>query len=415
MNNKIKEIITMLKNKIFGIKNFPNNQDVKSNNIYNQDINTDNIYNQDANTNNIYNQNTKSNSISQLDTKNSLKQSNDQFVSQYKVNKKEKLYTKEYEVSDEQLKNLRKIQSFFEDDISIKKELYRLSSIASEVYNMDDAIQYQDEAFNLLNDFKEFLKQANSNFSLKYSNDLIEAKIKEMQEKLTNTRLNPESIKNINSELFSNINDKFVNDVNNNICGYTLEKNYSELFMKGHTVNELLHLTHHQVTNDDLIYSKLPLVKEEKLGEYGESIRLYKNPNEKSEMADLIFENIPNENTDVGTTDILSIDNDKKIIMMVRDKGHALSVQVDKNNDNGYCVDYFIPKICNVCKVNNLPGVNKVSIDTPVNGTTSGKFDVKNLSEFNKIIKFIKDVPTDSDIELSPIENTYSSNSDLER
>ena len=95
--------------------------------------------------------------------------------------------------------------------------------------------------------------------------------------------------------------------------------------------------------------------------------------------------------------------NDKKLIIMVRDRGHALTIEVTLNN-NIARIEYFIPKLCNIEMINNLPGVNKVNknsigatgvIETPINTLPGVLFD------------FISKVPTDYDMVIN-FEETKS-------
>lgn len=45
--------------------------------------------------------------------------------------------------------------------------------------------------------------------------------------------------------------------------------------------------------------------------------------------------------------------SERKLLMMVRDRGHALSIEITLNGQNAR-LEYFIPKVCNVDMVNNL-------------------------------------------------------------
>ena len=44
---------------------------------------------------------------------------------------------------------------------------------------------------------------------------------------------------------------------------------------------------------------------------------------------------------------------------MIRDRGHALTIEITINNDKAR-IDYFIPKIININMINALSGANKV-------------------------------------------------------
>lgn len=78
--------------------------------------------------------------------------------------------------------------------------------------------------------------------------------------------------------------------------------------------------------------------------------------------------------------------------MMVRDRGHALSIEIEKENDK-YYVKYFIPKICNIDMVNSLKGVNKVTRDSKY---TVGVFETDLERLPFEIINFISKVPMDN-------------------
>ena len=118
-------------------------------------------------------------------------------------------------------------------------------------------------------------------------------------------------------------------------------------------------------------------------------------------MFEQIFKMFPND-LDCGWTDMVAI-NDRKLIIMVRDRGHALTIEVTLNN-NIARIEYFIPKLCNIEMINNLPGVNKVNknsigatgvIETPINTLPGVLFD------------FISKVPTDYDMVIN-FEETKS-------
>jgi hypothetical protein len=83
---------------------------------------------------------------------------------------------------------------------------------------------------------------------------------------------------------------------------------------------------------------------------------------------------------------------------MVRDSGHALTVEVEQEPQTGKIfVSYHVPKICNVEKVNQLKGVNKIDEITATG--TNGMFYIDNPQELGKeMMEFIESVPTDMDI-----------------
>lgn len=80
--------------------------------------------------------------------------------------------------------------------------------------------------------------------------------------------------------------------------------------------------------------------------------------------------------------------------MMVRDVGHALTIEVTINN-NIARMEYFIPKLCNINMINALPGVNKVN-ENSIGATGVIETDISNLS--GTLFYFISKVPTDLDM-----------------
>ena len=79
--------------------------------------------------------------------------------------------------------------------------------------------------------------------------------------------------------------------------------------------------------------------------------------------------------------------------MMVRDRGHALSIEIEKENDK-YYVKYFIPNINNVDMVNELKGVRKVNDQSKF---TTGIFETNLENLTSNLTDFIGHVPTDFD------------------
>ena len=76
---------------------------------------------------------------------------------------------------------------------------------------------------------------------------------------------------------------------------------------------------------------------------------------------------------------------------MVRDRAHALTMEVSINN-NIARVEYFVPKIGETDLINVLPGINKVN-SADIGTTGIFETDVDSLSE--SLFDFISKVPTD--------------------
>ena len=89
--------------------------------------------------------------------------------------------------------------------------------------------------------------------------------------------------------------------------------------------------------------------------------------------------------------------NDNKLLIMIRDIGHALTFEITVNEK--VCeINYFIPKICNAHMFNLLPGVNRVNENSL---GAIGKFNVSVDELPNTLYNFIKKVPKDDDLVIS--------------
>ena len=86
--------------------------------------------------------------------------------------------------------------------------------------------------------------------------------------------------------------------------------------------------------------------------------------------------------------------------MMIRDRGHALTIEIDIDKEKGTAfVKYFIPKICNIEKVNQLRGINKIPNNIKWRDTNARGMYETSLDGFGQdMVNFIKKVPTDSDM-----------------
>lgn len=151
---------------------------------------------------------------------------------------------------------------------------------------------------------------------------------------------------------------------------------------------------HSYVLNNEEIISCAPTIakrkndKEEFITIYGDKKSM--SPGIKVAMS--IYEKFP-KNLDCGTTDIIAVDN--KILMMIRDKGHALSFDIDIEEEKAM-VNYFIPKICNEEMVKKLKGIAFVSDE--MHGGARGRYEVTTENLSDELFEFIDGVPTDSDI-----------------
>lgn len=80
--------------------------------------------------------------------------------------------------------------------------------------------------------------------------------------------------------------------------------------------------------------------------------------------------------------------------MMIRDRGHALSIEIDTREENAL-VNYFVPKLCNEDMISKLKGLNKID---ELSKTATGMFEVPKEELSEKLFEFIEAVPMDKDM-----------------
>lgn len=279
------------------------------------------------------------------------------------------------------MNNLQKIEKFFEYDMKIKKLLSDLVPNKMYQYDQNEVNKYYNKLYETIDEITYYLEFICNMYS--FNTEYIKEFSDKIKQELLNTSINMKSLSEFFEKYFSDMDKSFIDLLNRECFGYKLEKNIS--FNDANTFNELIHLLHKKIVNDEKILNKIPLI-EERTNKNSEEIYLRGNMNEDALRIFISLGNI-----DIGETNIISLKD--KIILMVRDVGHALLIEINKTEDNKYLVEYFIPKICNVDMVNELKGVRKVNENSKY---TNGIFETNNLSI--DVADFISKVPTDLDM-----------------
>lgn len=286
---------------------------------------------------------------------------------------------------------LEKIKKFFKEDLKIKETLINIAPTELDDYDENTRMKYIDKIYKTLEEFE-------MNF-IDIAKDLVEnpeiiEKIKigfnKSKNKLLISNYEAGMIQKIYKEQFTSMDIKLIEDVKKEFVGYYfLGWNLDKIIDETKTVNEMLHVFHSYVENNHEILESLPCIDTKKnMSEW--SIALY---GEENEMAKKIFEEFPID-IDCGNTNIVSLEN--QILMMVRDKGHALTINIDTSEENNMLVKYFIPKICNRKMVEQLKGISLKSITE--NGAI-GRFETSKEKISQDLFGFIKDVPGDEALE----------------
>lgn len=288
----------------------------------------------------------------------------------------------------ERERNLDKLVEFLDRDVEVKKELLAL---APEGWQGAEAgIEYSDRLDRGMADISENIEAMMAAY---YPSETLQGRLEEIAGDVVSAGAEMGRLEKVYREDFTGMSENFVTEVAKESGGYLMFKDPHRLDKEVRSVNEMLHLMHMSVMNNEGILKGLPIVAENEEGDtlYGR---------EATEIATGIFEGLEKDELS-GEADIVALG--ERTLMMVRDRGHALSIDIQKDPDGRIYVNYFIPKICNVEKVNQLPGVRKV-VEKPgerqTNEATSGVFAVGTEAEVpEKVLEFIAAVPTDDDIE----------------
>lgn len=287
-------------------------------------------------------------------------------------------------------KNLKDLENFFDIDMKIKQAIIDLAPNEDYRYNSDYLIEYSDKINSYFNEIEYYINKLTQSFDLNIYQEGIKEKMKQIKERIQNSGSKFNNLKQIYTSCFTNMNNSIIENAKQNIYGYSINNDISGLINESKSINELLHVLHTYITNNDEILTSLPLLKRN--GQ--ENVSLY---GEKNNIAEDIFNTL--KNVDEGfssSVDIVSLKD--RILMMARDRGHALSISIDMN-EGASLVTYLVPKICNVDKVNKLRGVHKVRQNADIRTATSGMFEIRDIDNISKeIFDFIQSVPMDNDI-----------------
>lgn len=284
-----------------------------------------------------------------------------------------------------------KLQHFFSVDTKIKKEIYDIAPQSLKGYIDETSIsEYTDKLNDSLIYILSELKCVALDVFGKESSIFNKVCYLEQDIKTNfySCGFDIEKLKSFYQKYISNMEPSFIDDVKRSYIGYYFGGGGVSPLKKASTINEILHLMHSRIINNEGLLQSIPLLNE-KDNQHNNTISLRGIRNTMFEQLFMMF---PTD-LDCGITDMVII-NEKTLIMMVRDRGHALSIEVTLNKDNAR-IEYFIPKICNVEMVNKTPGVNKVNDDS-IGTTGTIEVEIKDLP--TTLFNLISMVPTDMDI-----------------
>ncbi len=273
---------------------------------------------------------------------------------------------------------LNKITTFLQYDLKLKKLMVDCAPD-----NSDDLVSASDEISKALKEMEIYLIDIN-----KLHSCINESEVKVRMLKLQTELAECDTIdklKKFYRVKISDISNDFIDKVNTQSIGYYPSRSLP--INEAESINEILHAIHHDLVNDEKTYDNLPLIREKNISEDERyKLKMYGN---KNSVADAIFD-MMSPSLGAGETKFLTI-NENEMIMMVKDKGYATTLEIEKEQDK-YYVNYFIPKITDVDYVNVLPGVRQITFEDRY---TTGVFEttVENLPY--KVASLIASIPDD--------------------
>lgn len=286
---------------------------------------------------------------------------------------------------------LQAFKNFFKTDMRVKRELIDAAPKPTDDYDEASRMDYVEDAYRTFRDFKhDFLGIARDFGFGEYVTKSTEDFFRRGQQDFALGSYGPGVAQALYRKAFTDMRPDFIEEVKENFVGHQLfGGDLGSVVHDASTVNELLHAYHSCIMNSDGILRRIPPLAEKKALSNNDAIVLR---GDHSALGQQVFDSFP-EGFDVGDTDIVSADD--HIMMMVRDRGHALTISSEPDTDDPtkIWVSYNVPKICNEEMIKALLGLAGYT----QNGAR-GSFVVLRDELGSSIVDFIAKVPTDNDI-----------------
>ena len=294
---------------------------------------------------------------------------------------------------------LESISKFFEYDIKIKKDMMKLS--IDEKYMNDKSYieDFVDQAYKNLYDIiinfgyiMEVLEIDN------VTQEYIISFMSEVTNIFYECGYNPIKLQTFYHDYISDMSPDIISKISANLAANLPTRTYVYPLRTSHTINELLHIFHQYVVNDDILFYMVPNITYPITDNKG--VINYRG--KESNMANIIVKSLAQNIVYYPYyMDLISI-NDKKAILLVKGLAHATSFEIDKTEQGDIRVEYFIPKIYEVNAINKLNGIDKVSENASVMRGATGIFYTNEERIGLDIFHIINNIPTEEDLMKSP-------------
>ena len=290
-------------------------------------------------------------------------------------------------MNGEAQKNLQMLQDFFKQDEEIKKILINILQARDSLvgtYQMQRFLRLLDRANDqfqkVFQNFLPLLELSSEEHTNLFKN-FVSYFFQKLQEDLQKCDCTEMGIYTVVTKRFSSLKPEFLDIVYQNCVANKVAFDFKKIEETCTSINELLHFYHAYIINK-LNYSKVfPILFEKNnIVLCGEETAFSKN----------VFDKFP---ADLKSRYVRILSYDENFVYaIVRDYGHATSLKIKKDHEQVY-VEYFIPTVTNFEKIQELPGLNRVSkYDDTGWATGSFRGNLEDLEEF------IQKIPTDFDI-----------------
>lgn len=307
---------------------------------------------------------------------------------------------------------LKEFEQFFTYDLKIKQ----LIAIYPEIYDNQSIINYLNVTHKNLQEIKYMFEKmfqfihADEKI-IKYLNKLF----RHYERKLLTSIFTKEKIIEFYQTCIANMDPALIDKINKKNIGYYVHRDI-HIILECKTINELLHFLHSYVVNNEYFYEEVPII-EEKNEEFPPMINIkeikdffpempaIEQPRRKkyialrgceNPIAKALFDMI---DFSLGSDflDIIALNN--KILIMARDLGHALTIEIELENEKCY-VSYFIPVVLDIDRVNQLQGITSIKKYPKVSRIppyAKGSFETSYEELLPNLLNLMNNVPTEND------------------
>ena len=286
---------------------------------------------------------------------------------------------------------LLKYEKIFKIDLDIKNLLYDLGENNNLTH--DGIIEYADKLYDSVAKFKnKFIELCQILDMEEEIFKFIYKFMENVKERIVNTNYTEEDLKSIYNKYFASMSEDVLKEIRKNIYGdamiYLEEERWLllDIFKSCNSVNELIHLLHFYSINNLDMLREIPVIayKEEGKG----SISLHGVENDLGRQIYELFDPaVIDAQTDIVITK-------EKILLTIRDRGHALQIETEAKNNQEIGVYYFIPKVLDSTMIKDLKGLNPVKKGDMF---AFGSFVIEKEKLPLTLYELIKNVPTDTE------------------